>query len=137
MLRVTRRLFRPTITHSSSGTRYIKLSSTLRVPSERTPAGIYVSINVDSSRYWKSAISVLSSDESVAWGDTVTLSSHASPRISVEIRASYEADRMLGSGEVIGKLKIRWDKLLNHGDEPFDISFPPVRGVHPSLTLKK
>ncbi|KAG1771177.1 CHAT domain-containing protein [Suillus placidus] len=29
-----------------------------------------------------------------------------------------------------------WDDLLNHGEEPFDISFPPVRGVHPSLTLK-
>ncbi|KAG1771929.1 CHAT domain-containing protein [Suillus placidus] len=43
---------------------------------------------------------------------------------------------MLGSGEVIGKLELSWDDLLNHGDEPFDISFPPVRGVHPSLTLK-
>ncbi|KIK33824.1 hypothetical protein CY34DRAFT_789244, partial [Suillus luteus UH-Slu-Lm8-n1] len=29
-----------------------------------------------------------------------------------------------------------WDELLNHGDEPFDLSFPSVRGVHPSLTLK-
>ncbi|KAG2084742.1 uncharacterized protein F5147DRAFT_765194 [Suillus discolor] len=29
-----------------------------------------------------------------------------------------------------------WDELLDHGDEPFDISFPPVRGVHPSLELK-
>jgi hypothetical protein len=46
-------------------------------------------------------------------------SSHSSPVLSVEIRASYEADRMLGSGEVIGKLQISWDELLNHGDEPF------------------
>ncbi|KAG1830683.1 CHAT domain-containing protein [Suillus subalutaceus] len=43
---------------------------------------------------------------------------------------------MLGSGEVIGKLKMSWDKLLDHGDESFDLSFPPARGVHPSLTLK-
>ncbi|KAG1767990.1 CHAT domain-containing protein [Suillus occidentalis] len=57
---------------------------------------------------------------------------------AVEIRASYEAGRMLGSGEVIGKRKLHvsWDKLLNHGNEPFDLSFPSVRGVHPSLTLK-
>ncbi|KAG1814011.1 uncharacterized protein BJ212DRAFT_1365108, partial [Suillus subaureus] len=37
------------------------------------PAGIYISVNVDSHRRWKSAISVLSSEESAAWGDTVTL----------------------------------------------------------------
>ncbi|KAG1820392.1 uncharacterized protein BJ212DRAFT_1478507 [Suillus subaureus] len=29
-----------------------------------------------------------------------------------------------------------WDEPLDHGDEPFDLSFPPVHGVHPSLTLK-
>ncbi|KAG1736166.1 CHAT domain-containing protein [Suillus paluster] len=29
-----------------------------------------------------------------------------------------------------------WDELLDHGDEPFDLSFPLVHGVHPSLTLK-
>ncbi|KAG2034105.1 CHAT domain-containing protein [Suillus americanus] len=120
--------------------RYIRLEviigKNLRVPSWRFPAGIYVSINVDSQKRWKSAISVLSSDESVAWGNTVTLSSHASPALSVEIRASYEAGRMLGSGEVIGKLQMSWDELLDHGDEPFNLSFPPVRDVHPSLTLK-
>ncbi|KAG1773000.1 hypothetical protein EDD22DRAFT_841970 [Suillus occidentalis] len=45
---------------------------------------------------------------------------------------------LLGSGEVIGKLPMLWDELLNHGDGPFvlDISFSPVRSVHPSLTLK-
>jgi hypothetical protein len=43
----------------------------------------------------------------------------ASPVLSAEIRASYEADRMLGSGEVIGKLQVSWDELLDHGDEPF------------------
>ncbi|KAG2341559.1 TPR-like protein [Suillus weaverae] len=43
---------------------------------------------------------------------------------------------MLGSGEVIGKLELSWDDLLNHGDEPFNISFSSVRSVHPSLTLK-
>ncbi|KAG1744322.1 CHAT domain-containing protein [Suillus occidentalis] len=124
----------------SSENRCIRLEvisgKNLKVPSWREPAGIYVPINVDSQRRWKSAIGVLSSEESVVWGDTVTLSSYASPVLSVEIRASYEADRMLGSGEVIGKLQMSWDELLNHGDEPFDISFPPVRGVHPSLTLK-
>ncbi|KIK34513.1 hypothetical protein CY34DRAFT_17672 [Suillus luteus UH-Slu-Lm8-n1] len=66
----------------------------------------------------------------------VTSGSYASPVLSVEIRVSYEADRMLGSGKVIGKLQMSWDDLLNHGDEPFDSSLPPVRSVHPSLTLK-
>ncbi|KAG1775482.1 hypothetical protein EV702DRAFT_431672 [Suillus placidus] len=54
----------------------------------------------------------------------------------MEIRASYELGRMLGGGEVIGELQTSWDELLDHGDEPFHLSFPPVRGVHPSLTLK-
>jgi hypothetical protein len=47
--------------------------SDLQFPSERIPAGVYVSINVDSHRRWKSAIGVLSSEQSVIWGDTVTL----------------------------------------------------------------
>jgi hypothetical protein len=45
----------------------------LEVLSERIPAGIYVSINVNSRRCWKSAIGVLLSDQSVVFGDTVTL----------------------------------------------------------------
>jgi len=125
---------------SSSQSRYIRLEvisgKNLQVPSWRFPAGIYVSINVDSRRCWKSATSVLSSDESVAWGNTVTLSSEASTTLSVEIRASYELGRMLGRGEVIGELQMSWDELLNHGDEPFDLSFPPIRDVCPSLTLR-
>ncbi|KAG2338534.1 hypothetical protein BDR05DRAFT_1004108 [Suillus weaverae] len=113
------------------GSRYIRLEAikgkSLRALSKRIPAGIYIFINVNSRRRWKSAI---------MWGDTVTLSSRASPAFSVEIRAPYEADRMLGSGDVIGKLQLSRDDLLNHGDEPFDISFPPGRNVHPSLKLK-
>ncbi|KAG1773680.1 CHAT domain-containing protein [Suillus placidus] len=140
MLRVVRRLFRPTITRSSFASQYIRLEiisgKNLRVPSQRIPAGIYVSIDVDSKRRWKSAIKVLSSEKSVAWGNNVTLSLCGSPGFSIEIRVSYEADRMLGNGEFIGKLKMSWDELLDHGDEPFDLSFPSVRGVHPSLTLK-
>jgi hypothetical protein len=45
----------------------------IKVPSWRIPAGIHVSINVDSRRRWKSALKVLSSEESVVWGDTVTM----------------------------------------------------------------
>ncbi|KAG2361195.1 hypothetical protein BDR07DRAFT_1334874 [Suillus spraguei] len=108
----------------------------LRVPSDRIPAGIYVSINDDSSRRWKSAISVLSSEKFAVWGDSVTLLSHTSSALSVEIRVSYEADRILGNGEVISKLQMSLNELLDHGDEPFHLSFPPVRGVHPFLTLK-
>lgn len=74
----------------------------LKFPSCRMLACIYVLINVDSKRRWKSAIGVLSSEESVVWGDTVTLPSRASPVSSMDIKASYEADRMLGSGEVVG-----------------------------------
>ncbi|KAG2143668.1 CHAT domain-containing protein [Suillus clintonianus] len=108
----------------------------LQVPSWRMPAGIYVSINVGLRRRWTSAIRVLSSDESVAWGDTMTLSSHESLALSMEIRASFELDRTLGNGEIIGRLQTSWYELLDHGDEPFELSFPPVRGVTPSLTLK-
>ncbi|KAG1850023.1 CHAT domain-containing protein [Suillus tomentosus] len=43
---------------------------------------------------------------------------------------------MLGGGEVIGELQMSWDELLDHGDEPFDLFFPPVFGVHPSIKLK-
>ncbi|KAG2139860.1 CHAT domain-containing protein [Suillus bovinus] len=72
----------------------------------------------------------------IAWGNAVTLSSHASPALSVEIRASFELGRMLGGGEVIGELEVPWDELLDHGDEPFDLSFPSRMSVCPSLTLK-
>ncbi|KAG0703598.1 CHAT domain-containing protein [Suillus ampliporus] len=120
--------------------RYVRLEvisgKNIQVPSGRIPAGIYISTNVDSRRHWKSAVRVLSSDNSVAWGDTVTLSTDASPRLSLEVRASFELGRMLGNGEVVGKLESSWDDLLDHGDEPFDLSFPPVRNVCPSLTLK-
>ncbi|KAG2359469.1 CHAT domain-containing protein [Suillus spraguei] len=128
-----------TIMSSTVQGQYIKLevigANNLRVPSKRIPAGICIFINVDSRR-WKSATGVLSSDESVAWGDTVILSFDASRRLSIEIRASFEFDRMLGNGEIVGKLETSWDALLNHGNEPFNISFPPVDGVHPCLTLK-
>ncbi|KAG1850112.1 hypothetical protein C8R48DRAFT_778370 [Suillus tomentosus] len=108
----------------------------IQVPSNRVPAGIYISINVDSRRRWKSAISVLSSHRSVTWRNSVTLLSHSSPALSVEIRASFELGRMLGGGELIGALQMSWDELLDHGHKPFDLSFTPVRGVHPSLKLK-
>lgn len=56
--------------------RYIRLEvvsgKNIKVPSWRIPACIYVSINLDSSRRWKSAIGILSSDESMSWADTVT-----------------------------------------------------------------
>ncbi|KAG1877052.1 CHAT domain-containing protein [Suillus tomentosus] len=110
----------------------------LKVPSQRIPAGIYISINLDSSRRCNSAIGVLLSDESTAWADTVTLykSLDTPLALSVEIRASFELDRMLGNGEVVGKLETSWDALLDHRSEPFNISFPSVLSVHPSLTLK-
>ncbi|KAG2143401.1 uncharacterized protein EDB93DRAFT_586121 [Suillus bovinus] len=124
----------------SSRRRYIRLEvisgKNIQIPSWRIPAGIYISVKVDSRRRWKSVSSVLSSDQSVEWGNIVTLASHASPTFSVEIRASFELGRMLGGGEVIRKLEMSWNELLNHADEPFDLSFPPVRGVCPSLTLK-
>jgi hypothetical protein len=44
-----------------------------KFPSERIPAGIYVFIDLDLSRRWKLATGILSSDESIAWADTVTL----------------------------------------------------------------
>ncbi|KAG1861181.1 CHAT domain-containing protein [Suillus subalutaceus] len=109
----------------------------ISVPSGRIPAGIYVSVNVSPRRRWKSAARVLSSDASVAWGDTVTLSRDALlTRLSLEIWASFELGRMLGDGEVVNTLETSWNELLNHGDKPFDLSFPPSCDAHPSLTLK-
>ncbi|KAG1826657.1 hypothetical protein EV424DRAFT_1345440 [Suillus variegatus] len=117
--------------------RYIKLElisgRNLKVPSQRIPAGIYISINLDSSRRWNSATEsyyptnlqrgpILSLDTSLA--------------LSVKIKASFELDRMLGNGEVVGKIETSWDALLDHRSEPFNISFPSVLSVHPSLTLK-
>jgi hypothetical protein len=96
MLRVVRRVFQPTTTRGNSPSQYIKVESrslhiilfpvhdpdslsivfsakNLQVPSERIPAGIFISIDVDSQRRWKSTIGVLSFEKSVVWGDTVTL----------------------------------------------------------------
>ncbi|KAG1720955.1 CHAT domain-containing protein [Suillus paluster] len=137
---VTRHLRRRSIVPGSSHDQHIRLEvisgKNLQVPSERIPAGIYVSITLAKRRRWKSAIQVPSSNSSVAWGDTVTLSPYASSKLSVEIRASFELGRMLGNGELIGKLGMSWDELLRHGNEPFELSFPLVRGVYPSVTLK-
>ncbi|KAG0698008.1 hypothetical protein DFH29DRAFT_1082031 [Suillus ampliporus] len=66
----------------------------------------------------------------------MTLSADASLRLSLEIRASFELGQMLGQAELIGQLDTSLNELLDHGDESFDISFPPIRGVHLTLTLK-
>ncbi|KAG1819310.1 CHAT domain-containing protein [Suillus subaureus] len=116
---------------STSGGQSIRLEvisgNNISVPSGRIPAGIYVSVNVNPRRCWKSTARVLSSDDSVAWGDTVILSRDTLPtRLSLEIRASFELGRMLGDGEVISKLETSWNELLDHGDEPFDLTFLPA-----------
>ncbi|KAG1719232.1 CHAT domain-containing protein [Suillus lakei] len=108
----------------------------LEVPSGRIPAGIYVSIKLGETRRWRSAIRILSSNQSVMWSDTVTLSSHTSFELSFEIRASFELGRMLGHGEFIRKLETSWNELLDHGDGPFDLLFPPFDDICPSLTIK-
>ncbi|KAG1861176.1 hypothetical protein DFJ58DRAFT_744323 [Suillus subalutaceus] len=88
-------------------------------PSGRIPAGIYVSVKVNPRRCWKSATRVLSSDKSVAWGDTVILSRDTLPtRLSLEIRASFELGRMLGNGEIVSKIDHSWNELLlDYGDD--------------------
>ncbi|KAG2094535.1 CHAT domain-containing protein [Suillus cothurnatus] len=108
----------------------------LRLPSERIPAGFYVTIDADSKRRWKSAVRVVSSNESEVLGDIVILSLHEVPKLSLEIGVSYEHGRMLGNGEVVAKFESSWDELLDRGDEPFDISFPSIDGDDSSLTLK-
>jgi len=45
----------------------------IKVPSERIPAGIYISLHAGSKRRWKSTMGILSSEESLEWGDTVAL----------------------------------------------------------------
>jgi hypothetical protein len=42
---------------------------------------------------------------------------HASTKLSFEIRAFFELDRMLGNGEVIAKFEMSWNGFLPHGDE--------------------
>jgi len=95
MLRALRRVVHPTITSSSWNGQFIRLEGrslritliflvltalrtvisgkNIKVPSERIPAGIYISLHAGSNRRWKSTIGILLSDESLAWGDTVTL----------------------------------------------------------------
>ncbi|KAG1865936.1 hypothetical protein F4604DRAFT_1956764 [Suillus subluteus] len=82
-----------------------------------------------------SLIGILSSAESSVAADTVILSLDASPVLSLEIKASsFELRSDIGQWRSCWK--ISWDALLDHGNEPFDISFSSVRSVHPSLTLK-
>ncbi|KAG2357237.1 hypothetical protein BDR07DRAFT_1380252 [Suillus spraguei] len=69
-------------------------------------------------------LQVPSSEESVVWGDTFT--DHHMPHLSHQWRSEHPMN-VVESREVIGKLQILWDELLDHGDEPFDISFPPPR----------
>jgi hypothetical protein len=96
MLRALRRVAHPIITSSSWKGQFIRperlvipyhlgiscahlalltvtSGKNIKVPSERIPAGIYISLDAGSKRRWKSTIEFLSSDESLAWGDTVTL----------------------------------------------------------------
>ncbi|KAG1730554.1 CHAT domain-containing protein [Suillus paluster] len=137
MPRVARRLRRG---RGSWEGQYIRLQviggHNINVPSKRIPAGIYVAIKFDKMKRWNSAVRVLSSDNSVAWGDSVTLSPDASPSLSLEIRASFELGRMLGHGELVGTLETSWHKVLDHRDEPFDLSFQPIDDICPTLTLK-
>ncbi|KAG1883294.1 hypothetical protein F4604DRAFT_1677641 [Suillus subluteus] len=58
------------------------------------------------------------------------------PKLSMEIRVSYRFGRMLRNRDVVANFEMSWDELLDRGDEPFDISFPPIRDVRPSLMLK-
>ncbi|KAG1732254.1 CHAT domain-containing protein [Suillus paluster] len=120
--------------------RYIKLDvisgKNIQASPFRMPAGIYVFIKFDSRRCWKSAVRVLSSDGAVAWGDILTISPDSSDKLSLEIRASFELGRMLGNGELVRKFETSWNELLDHGDEPFDLSFLLIDDICPSLTLK-
>ncbi|KAG1719616.1 CHAT domain-containing protein [Suillus lakei] len=120
--------------------RYIRLEADtiLKYPPERIPAGIYISINsrIPETLEISHQEPIIRRISSVGRYRDPVKSSHASPALSVEIRASYEVDRMLGSGEVIGIIQMSWDEVLDHGDEAFELSFPPVHGVYPSLTLK-
>ncbi|KAG1753620.1 uncharacterized protein EDB91DRAFT_1077355 [Suillus paluster] len=99
--------------------------------------GIYVSIATGWRRR-KSALGVPSSDKSVAWGKTVTLSPDASPKLLVEIRASFELGRMLGNGEKSSENSKRRGMSCSIIEMSLSVnlSFPAVFGVHPSLTLK-
>ncbi|KAG2134816.1 hypothetical protein DEU56DRAFT_756843 [Suillus clintonianus] len=97
-LRVVRRSFHSTTTPRSWEGQFIRFEvisgKDIDVPSQRIPAGIYISINIKS-------------EETLCVAQNIT-----------GIRASFELDRMLGNGEVIG-LQTLWDELIGHGNEPF------------------
>ncbi|KAG1752233.1 hypothetical protein EDB19DRAFT_1903625 [Suillus lakei] len=95
----------------------------LDVPSGRIPAGIYVSIKLGETQRWRRNN-----------GDQPSESYHP----TMEIRASFKLDRMLGNGEVISKVEMSWNELLDHGDEneAFILSFPLIDEIYPSLKLK-
>ncbi|KAG2134078.1 hypothetical protein DEU56DRAFT_756984 [Suillus clintonianus] len=52
------------------------------------------------------------------------------------IRAFFELGRIPGNGEFIDKTQTSWNELRYRGDEAFDLSFPPIDDVCPSLTLR-
>jgi hypothetical protein len=96
---------------------------------------------------WKLATGILSSDESIAWADTVTLQVHRDFQtqlffvcrplvVTCIISGDHELDRMLGNGEVVRKPETSWDAMLDHGNEPFGERPPhPCVYTHISQTF--
>jgi hypothetical protein len=103
----------------------------LFVPSERTPAGLYVTVTTPSGR-WNTAIRTVMADRSVPWNETLVIlgfplmlptwlmpiAPRSSKGVRFEIRASFEYE-CLGRGELLGIVDTTLEELLSHAGEQF------------------
>ncbi|KAG2150944.1 hypothetical protein DEU56DRAFT_581831 [Suillus clintonianus] len=103
----------------------------LLIPSHRIPAGLYVSVSTSSGQ-WNTTIKAPMADCSVAWNETFIICarpvksfwwpmaffSSTSTEVHFEIRASFEIERTLGQGQVVGTVNTTIEKLLEQ-DEHF------------------
>jgi hypothetical protein len=111
---------------------YVVISGTnLFVPSERTPAGLYVTVTTPNGR-WNTAIKTVMADRRVPWNETLIIPGfplmlptwlmpvvpRSSKAVRVEIRASFEHE-CLGRGELLGIVDTTLEELLSHAREPF------------------
>ncbi|KAJ8583447.1 kinase-like protein [Rhizopogon salebrosus TDB-379] len=121
----------------------------LSVPSERTSAGLYVTVTTPSGR-WNTAIKTVMDDHSVPWNETIIILAlplmlptwlmPIVPRffkaVHFEIRASFEYE-CLGRGELLGIVDTTLEELLSHAGEQFQMCIPAVGNAQcPSIILR-
>jgi hypothetical protein len=128
---------------------HVVISGTnLSVPSERTSAGLYVTVTTPSGR-WNTAIKTVMDDHSVPWNETIIILAlplmlptwlmPIVPRffkaVHFEIRASFEYE-CLGRGELLGIVDTTLEELLSHAGEQFRERLP-LSNCCPLMAVQK